>query len=63
MGEARKFTVLPAQLGLPKAVMLTETGDKGVTIMVIAFDVAGLLEVQGSEEVNIHVTMSPFAGA
>lgn len=44
-------------------VMLTETGNMGFTTIVIALDVAGFPEVQGSEEVSMQFTRSPFRGA
>ena len=42
--------------------MLTETGDNGVTTAVKVLEVAGLSEVQVSDEVKEQVTRSLLAG-
>jgi len=48
---------------LADAEIETLTGFNGFTTIVIAFEVAGLLEIQTVlDEVRIHVTISPFAG-
>ena len=62
MGVAVKVTELPAQTGFADDVIFTETGNNGFTIIVMVFDVAGLFVVQGSEDVRMQVTISPFTG-
>jgi hypothetical protein len=63
-GVAVKVTELPAQTGFCEAATEMLTGSKGFTVMVIAFDVAGLFEIQTSiDDVNTQVTISLFAGA
>ena len=43
--------------------LFTLTGSKGLTVMVMAFEVAGLFEIQEDiDEVKIQVTMSLLAG-
>ena len=42
--------------------MLTETGDNAVTVAVKVLEVAGLSEVQVSDEVKEQVTRSLLAG-
>jgi hypothetical protein len=64
VGFAVKVTEAPEQTGFCEGVRLTLTGCKGLTVMVIAFEVAGLFEMQTkSEEVKIQVTMSLLTGA
>ena len=60
---ALNVTDVPAQIspeGL--AAMLTLTGRFGLTVIVIAFDVAGLPVGQMAFELRIHVMMSPLTG-
>ena len=42
--------------------ILTETANNGFTTIVMALDVAGLFDVQGSDEVRMQLTTSPLAG-
>jgi len=44
------------------AVIETETGRTGFTVIVTGFDVAGLAVAQARFEVSWQVTTSPFAG-
>ena len=63
MGVAVKVTELPAQTGFADDVIFTETGNNGFTIIVMVFDVAGLLVVhKGMDEVNTQFTTSLFSG-
>ena len=62
-GVALNVTAVPAQIspgGL--AAMLTLTGRFGLTIIVIAFDVAGFPLVQVASEFRIQVMISPLTG-
>jgi hypothetical protein len=62
-GVAVKVTVDPAHTGFCEGVTFTLTGSNGLTVMVMAFEVAGLFEIQlDIEEVIIQVTMSLLAG-
>ena len=47
-----KVTEVPEQIVVAEAFMVTLTGNIGLTVMVTAFEVAGLPETQGSEEVS-----------
>ena len=54
---------MPEHTGFAEAVILILTDRFGLTVMVIKFEVAGLLVIQsGSEEVRMQVTTSPFKG-
>jgi hypothetical protein len=53
----------PAHTGFCEGATITLTGCKGLIAMVMAFEVAGLFEIQlESEEVSTQVTISLFAG-
>ena len=58
-----KFTLLPIHTGLAEAAMVILTGWVAITVMPMAFEVAGLPVTQLSEEVNTQVILSPLAGA
>ena len=63
-GVAVKVTGVPSQTVSAVAETLTLTGRFGFTTIVIALEVAGLLEMQTvSDEVRMHMTKSPFDGA
>jgi hypothetical protein len=47
---------------LAEAVIDTLTGSNGLTVMVMALDVAGLPDLQVSPEVKAQVITSPFTG-
>ena len=57
-----KVTEVPAQTLLAEAAIDTLTGNNGLTVMVMEFDVAGLPEIQVAFEVKTQVTASPVAG-
>ena len=59
---AVNVTGVPWQVGLADGDMETMTGFNGLTVMVMAFDVAGLPEAQVILDVSWHLTMSPLAG-
>jgi hypothetical protein len=53
----------PAHTGFCEGAVITLTGSKGLTVIVMAFEVAGLFEMQtNNEEVKIQVTISLLAG-
>ena len=60
VGVAIQVTGNPEQTGFGDAVMLTETGRSGLTVMLIVFDVAGLPVGQVAVEFKMHETRSPF---
>jgi hypothetical protein len=60
---AVKVTDVPAQMVVAEAAMLMLTGKLGLTVMVMAFDVAGLPVAQVALEVSTQVTTSLFAKA
>ena len=61
-GTAVKVTDVPAHMApAGMAEMLTLAGRLGLTVMVTAFDVAGLPITQLALEVNTQVTMSLLA--
>jgi hypothetical protein len=62
MGAAVKSTELPWQLGFAEAVTVIETGALGLTVIVIAFDVAGFPITQPRLDVSTQVIISPFEG-
>ena len=53
---------MPEQTGLVDAAIDTLTGKFGLTVMVIAFEVAGLPVPQVSLEIKTQVITSLFAG-
>jgi hypothetical protein len=57
---AVKVTLLPAQMGLADAEMLTLAGKTGFTVMTMAFEVAGFPVAQGALEVITQVTVCPL---
>ena len=59
---AVNVTGVPGQTGLAEAAIHILTGRMGFTVMVKAFDVAGLPDGQVAFEVNSQVTMSLLAG-
>ena len=62
-GVAVNVTLVPAQTGLAEAAIETLTGRFGLTVMLIAFDVAGLPVGHVASEVSTQVITSPLAGA
>lgn len=60
-GVAVKVTLDPAQDGFEDAAIDTLTGRLALTVMVTAFEVAGLPETQLAFEVMEQVTISPLA--
>ena len=62
IGMAVKVTDDPGQKGLLDADILTPAGRLLFCIIVILMLDAGLLDVQGSDDVRIQLTWSPFAG-
>lgn len=64
IGVAVKVTLVPAQILFPGlAAMETLTGNEEFTVMVRAFDVAGLPVAQVALDVSWQVTMSPVTKA
>jgi hypothetical protein len=63
VGEAVNVTDVPEQMVVADAAMLTLTGRLGLTVMVMAFEVAGLPVAQVALEVSTQVTTLPFAKA
>ena len=55
-----KVTLLPAQIVVEEAVILTEGVNKEFTVMVIVLDVAGEFVTQVAFEVISQETLSPF---
>ena len=62
LGVALKVTDDPGQNGFGVAVMDTPAGRFALTIIVIEFDVAGLLIGQAMFEFKTQVTTSPLMG-
>jgi hypothetical protein len=62
-GVAVNVTLVPAQTGLAEAAIETLTGRFGFTVMVTAFEVAGLPVGHIAFEVSTQVIISPLAGA
>ena len=60
VGVAVKVTDVPAQIVVADAPMLTLAGKAEFTIMLIAFEVAGLPVGQVALEVRPHVTICPL---
>ena len=64
VGVAVKVTLVPEQIAPAGTdAMLTLTGKFGFTVMLIAFEVAGLPVGQVAFDVSIQVTISLFASA
>ena len=62
-GDAVKVTELPEQTGLADEATVTLTGRFGLTVIVTAFDVAGLPVAQGAAlDVKTQVITSLFTG-
>jgi hypothetical protein len=59
---AVKVTDVPAQTGFNDAAIDTLTGRFGLTVIVIAFEVAGLPVAHVAFEVSSQVTTSVFEG-
>jgi hypothetical protein len=59
---AVKVTGVPAQIGFADAAMVTLTGSNGLTVITIAFDVAGFPVAQVRLDVKMQVTISPLTG-
>jgi hypothetical protein len=63
-GDAVKVTLVPVQMDpAGEAEMLTPAGSCGLTVMVTAFEVAGLPEVHAKDEVRVTVSTSPLFSA
>ena len=64
VGVAVNVTLVPEQIVLPGlAAIETLTGNEEFTVIVSAFDVAGLPVAQVAFEVSTQVTTLPFASA
>jgi hypothetical protein len=61
VGVAVNVTLVPAQIVVAEAAMLTLTGRFELTVMVMALEVAGLPVGQVALEVKIQVTTSLLA--
>ena len=61
-GVAMNVTDVPSQTGFADALIVTITGNRGLTVMVIALEVAGLPVVQAALDVSTQVTVSPLTG-
>ena len=62
VGVAVNVTLVPAQIVLPGlAEILTLAATLAFTVITMAFDVAGLPEIQEAFEVITHVMLFPFA--
>ncbi len=59
VGVAVKVTLVPAQMVVALAATLTLTAEFGVTVMAIAFEVAGLPVAHPSLDVITQVTDCP----
>ena len=62
VGAAEMVTDVPVQTGLADADTVMLTGKFGITVICCWMLVAGLLDVQGSEEVRIQMTISLLFG-
>lgn len=60
VGVAVKVTLVPEQMVVAVAEMLTLAGKFGLTVKVTEFDVAGLPVAHTAFDVNTHVTTSLF---
>jgi hypothetical protein len=63
VGTAVKVTLVPEQIVVADAEMLTLAGRFGLTVMVTVFDVAGLPVAQVAFDVITQVTVFPLAKA
>ena len=63
VGVAVKVTGTSSHTGFAEAEIFTLTGTKGITVIVIGFEIAGLPVTQGAFEVSVQVTWSPLFGA
>ena len=59
---AVNVTGIPWQQGLQDAVIVTDTGKTGFTVIVMELDIAGFPVAQVRSEVNTQVMTSPFDG-
>jgi hypothetical protein len=62
MTEELKVTAVPAQTGFAEEVTEMLTGKSGLTVMVTAFEVAGVPVAQVAFEVRTQVIMLPCTG-
>jgi hypothetical protein len=62
MAGAVKVTVDPRQKGLDEAMIVTPTGNMGLTVIVTGVLVAGLPVAQKASDVSLQVTTSPVNG-
>ena len=63
VGVAVKVTEAPSQTGFWDGATLTLTGCKGLTVMVMEFEIAGLFEMQVViDEVRTQVIISLLTG-
>ena len=60
-GVAVNVTLVPGQILVELAAMLTLTGRFGFTVIVIELEVAGFPVGHVAFDVRTHVTISPFA--
>lgn len=60
VGVAVNVTLVPEQIVVAEAEMLTLAGRLGFTVMVTVFEVAGLPVAQVAFEVSTHVMVLPF---
>ena len=60
---AVKVTLVPAQIGFDDAAMDTDTGSSGLTVMAIAFEIAGFPVGHTALETSWQVRTSLFNGA
>ena len=63
VGVAVKLTVVPVQIVVADAEMLTLTGLLGFTVITTLFEVTGFSTVHVSADVILQVTMSPWTRA
>jgi hypothetical protein len=63
VGVAVKVTLVPEQIVLADALILTLTGRFGFTVMVTTFEVPGFPVTQVALEVITQLTVFPFASA
>ena len=61
-GVAVNVTELPAQKGFEDDIIDTLTSRLGLTVIVTAGEVAGLVTAQVAFELTVQVTPSPFKG-
>jgi hypothetical protein len=60
---AVNVTLVPEQIVVAEAEILTLTGRFGFTVIVTALEVAGLPVAQVALDVSMHVTILPLANA